>query len=378
MTERSARSPGDLIVIALFAVLLLTPAVLALTGHAGFDTEFLRNNENRLPFVAPPVTTGALATGGWERDAEREIADAFPLRKQLITGFDFAKYVWLHDVTSSMVMRGKDSWLFLGAEEERYLQGAPDDAALRHLADVYASRAAWCKAHGMRYVFVLVPNKSTVYPQYLPPATSRVTPSAADRLLPLLAARGLTAIDVRGALLDLSKTTPVFSRFDTHWNDAGAYVAYRATIASLHDAGVRDTIDFATVRPHMEPGGADLLALSGVAGLAPNPWLLYDFPRHAQEIMVPDYPNDPDLAHFARHASIVANPSLRKAVFFGDSFLEQPRPFFAEDFRRAIFLHHSSVTDQQFDRHVLEAEAPDIVIQELIERSLVFANEFKP
>ena len=70
--ERTARSPGDVVVIAVFSLLLLAPALLALTGHAGFDTEFLLHTERRQPFVAPKPTTGALATAGWERDAERD------------------------------------------------------------------------------------------------------------------------------------------------------------------------------------------------------------------------------------------------------------------------------------------------------------------
>ncbi len=96
--ERTARSPGDIAVIVVFALLLVAPALLALTGHAGFDIAFLEHTEHRRPFVAPPPTTGALATGGWERDAEREIADAFPLRKELIQGYDYAKYTWLGEV----------------------------------------------------------------------------------------------------------------------------------------------------------------------------------------------------------------------------------------------------------------------------------------
>jgi len=375
--ERSARSPGDVAVIAVFALLLLAPALLALTGHAGFDTQFLLHTERRQPFVAPRPTTGALATGGWERDAEREIADAFPLRKQLIQSYDYAKFAWLGDAPRDAVIRGRDGWLFLGAEERTYLTdpNAANDALLTQLADVYAARAAWCAKRGIRYVFLLAPNKSTIYAQELPPGLTRVTPTPADRLLLLLRARGIRTIDPRAALAEASKHGEVYSKGDTHWNDAGAYVAYRATVAALRDAGVRDTIRPATIRAHTEQGGGDLLAMSGVADFVRNPWVHDDFPRRAHDIAAAA--NDPALPAFARRTSVVDDRSLPVAVVFGDSFSEQLAPFLAESFRRMTVLHHLT-NAVQFDRRTVETEHPSIVIQELVERTIPLSAAAAP
>jgi hypothetical protein len=383
MTDPSApvptqRTPGDLAVVALFAVLLLAPALLALTGHAGFDVSFLEKTENRRPFVAPPPTSGALATGGWERDVEREIADAFPLRKQLIAGYDYAKFAWLGDSSSNRVIRGRNGWLFYAGEERDYLDGKPSDADLEHAADAYAQRAAWCGRHGMRYVFVLVPNKSTIYRQYLPAAFRRVVATAADRILPLLRARGVRVVDLRDPVLEASRNGAVYTLGDTHWNDAGVYAGYRAVVAALRDARVRDTIAPASIHPHTGAGPGDLLAMSGVAGVVENRWIRFDFPHRAHDAPAPNDRRDPDAAAFSAQATAVDDPSLPKLVAFGDSFLGQLQPFLDESFRRSVALHHVSVQGTQFDPYVLEAEKPDVVVQELVERSLVFAATFKP
>jgi alginate O-acetyltransferase complex protein AlgJ len=378
--QRTRRTPGDVVVIAVFALLLLAPALLALTGHAGFDTEFLLHTERRQPFVAPRPTTGALATGGWERDAEREIADAFPLRKQLIQSYDYAKFTWLgDDAPRRAVIRGRDGWLFLGAEERTYLTDphAASDAELTQLADLYAARAAWCARRNIRYVFLLAPNKSTVYSQELPPDITRVTPTPADRLLPLLHARGIRTIDPRDALVVASRNGDVYSKGDTHWNDAGAYVAYRATVAALRDTGVRDTIRPATIRAHTEQGSGDLLAMSGVADFVHNPWIHYDYPRRAHEIAVAADAGDPALASFARRTMVVNDRSLPVAVVVGDSFSEQLAPFLAESFRHTTVLHHLT-NAIQFDRRIVEAEHPSIVIQELVERTIPFSAAAPP
>jgi hypothetical protein len=377
--ERTARAPGDVAVIVAFALLLLAPALLALTGHAGFDVAFLQNTEHRRPFVAPPPTSGALATGGWERDAERELADAFPLRKQLIQSYDYAKYAWLGDIRSDAVIRGRDGWLFLGGEERAYLTDRvnPTDAVLAHVADVYAARAAWCKQRGIRYVFVLAPNKSTIYPQYLPPSITRVTPTPADRLIPMLRARGVAVVDVRETLIHAAHSDEVYSKGDTHWNDLGALVAYRSLVKSLRDAGVRDWVPDKSVSAHLTDQDGDLLGMAGITGLVRNEWVKVRIPPQARPIAAPDYPNDPLLPAFDRHAYEVDNPNVRgTAVFFGDSFSQALIPFLADDFRRTVHLTHQTLV--QFDRHVVTAEHPTVVIDEQVERGLVNGAQFTP
>ena len=390
------RSPGNLVVIALFAVLLLAPAVLALTGHAGFDTDFIEHSELRHPFVAPPPSGGALATGGWQRDAEREIADAFPLRRRLIETYDHAKYALLHDVASTHVIKGRDGWLFLGDEERWYLTGEahrPTDADLARLADIYAARSRWCAQHGMTFVYLLVPNKSTVYEDELPAGMQIARPTPADRLLPLLQARRVRFIDVRADLRALASTGggakaagsapgreggELYSRGDTHWNDNGAYATYEAAARALRDAGVRDAVPHDAVRPRIETGDGDLLKLGGIASLVRNRIVRLDFPHRARTVAPPRYPNDAEASAFVSAAYEKDDPTLPAAVVFGDSFTDALAPFLAESFSRMVVLRHANVTDVQFDPHVLEAEKPRVVIQELVERSLVFAPDFKP
>lgn len=384
MTDDTAKSPrprnpGDLVVIALFAVMLLVPAALALAGRAGADADFIYHTEMRTPFVAPPVTTGALATGGWQRDAERQIADEFPLRRQLIESYDLTKYRWLGDIASAHVIRGRDGWLFYGDEERDYEEGTyrPSDAQLARLAALYRARSEWCRERGIAYVFALVPNKSTVYPQFLPGDVRQVTPSPGERLIPLVRARGVRAIDLRSDLRVAAARGEVYSKRETHWNDAGAYVGYRAIVDELHDAGVRDTIAPASLKPRVELEDGDLDRLAGLSSAIRDPVIVYDFPRHAHEIAAPDYAGDPNQGFYIR-AAFTGDPRLPKAMVFGDSFTGALRKFVAEDFSRTVVMQHSIAGAQQFDRVAIERERPRVVIQELIERALVYSDRFDP
>jgi alginate O-acetyltransferase complex protein AlgJ len=374
------RMPGDLVAIAVFALLLLAPAALALTGLGGADRDFIYHSEMREPFVAPPVSRGALATGGWERDLERQIADRFPLRRRLIEAYDVMKYLWLGDVASTHVIRGADGWLFYDDEERDYDDGTydPTDAQLARLAAVYEARARWCAQRGIAYVFALVPNKSTVYANYLPSSVRHVTPSAGERLIPLVRARGVRAIDLRTALVQAAAHGEVYSKGETHWNDAGAYVGYREIVRELRGAGVRDTIAPASLKPRVDLVDGDLDRLAGITSAVHNGVIVYDFPRRAREAPPPAYPNDPIRSAFIPAAYTLADRRLPKAVVFGDSFSIALRGFLAEDFGRTVILQHSIPNALQFDRAAVEAEKPAVVIQELVERALVYSDRFQP
>ena len=374
------RTPGDLVISLLFAAMLLAPAVLALSGHAGFDTAFIEGTELREPFVAPPPTGGALATGGWERDAEREIADAFPLRRALIEAYDRVKYSGLRDIPSTHVIGGREGWIFLGDEERWYFTGLRtlSDQQLESLARLYQARADWCRRRKISYVFLLAPNKSTIYSEYLPSGLARAQPTIADRLLTLLRARGIRVADPRPVLLAGARTkSEAYSKGDTHWNDAGAFAAYRVLLDTIHGAHVRDPLPRGRSIRIVNEGG-DLLKLAGIEGLVDNPVIRIDFAHRAHAAAVPVYPGDAKAGAFDLSADTIDDAALPAAVVFGDSFLDALRPFLAENFRRTVIARRRSVTGQQFDTAVIEAERPDIVIEELAERSLVFGNEFRP
>jgi hypothetical protein len=62
--------------------------------------------------------------------------------------------------------------------------------------------------------------------------------------------------------------------------------------------------------------------------------------------------------------------ALPSVVVFRDSFFTQLVKFVAVHFRRSAFYWQ-----EDFDRAVIEAEQPDLVLQEIVERNL---NELPP
>jgi alginate O-acetyltransferase complex protein AlgJ len=365
----------DIAAVAVFLVMLVGPGVLALAGFARADTAFIETSEQRRVFGAPGVGSGALATGGYERDLERQIADAFPLRTWLVQAYDYPKFAWLGASTTPNVVRGRDGWLFYGAEESQYVTGAwkPSQSELAHIAGVYASRARWCRAHGVAYVFLIAPNKSTIVPGDAPSWYQPAAPTPLDRLLPMLRDAGVTAIDVRAHLRDAAQRGDVYSHGDTHWNDAGAYIAYRALVARLDGAGVRDAVAPAGTRVVSKRG--DLLNFSGVGSRILDRVVVLDFPKRAHTIAVPALAGEASAQGFSLQATAVDAP-LPVAVIFGDSFSNAIVPFLAEDFRLTVGLQEGTAATRQFDPAIVLAAHANVVVQELAERNLVFGASF--
>ncbi len=380
LPDAGPRSPGNIAIAVLFVALLLAPAVLALAGRAGFDAAFIRRTELREPFVAPRPASGALATGGWQRDAERTIADAFPLRTELIASDQVVTYAVLHDLASPQVIVGRDGWLFY-AGDEPYITGRYDmsNAAVSRTADAYAARAGWCADHGIAYVFVLAPNKSTIYPQYLPQGMTVATPALADRFVAALRARRVSVVDVRAAMraaavrAGTGASRLLYSKGDTHWTAAGAYFEYRAVMSVLRADGVRDRIEPRSLRPYVAVRrDADLLRLAGVASIVGDDVLQYRFPARAREVAALRLPGDPALASLQLTALTTGEQSLPNAVIFGDSFSTALRVFLAEDFDDTLVARYADTNSAQFDRRLVTTVKPRVVIQELVERSLPF------
>ncbi|MDB5043868.1 MAG: hypothetical protein JWN27_4594 [Candidatus Eremiobacteraeota bacterium] len=382
LTLRQAQGDNDggkisnTVAIVVFLVMLAVPGALALAGFARVDTAFIETREQRYPFVAPAVSSGALATGGYERDLERQIADAFPLRTPLIEAYDYAEFVWFGESTTPTVVRGRDGWLFYGAEELRYVTGSwkPSDAELAHIANVYAARARWSSAHGVRYVFLIAPNKSTIYSDEAPPWYRPMPPTPLDRLLPILRAAGVTVIDVRAQLRDAARRGEVYSRGDTHWNDAGAYIGYRAVLSALRGAGVRDAV--APTGTHTTARRGDLLDISGVGGRIADSVVIMDYVRRAHPTAASALEREAAAKEFTAQVT-AADAHLPAAVIFGDSFSLGLAPFFAEDFSRmAAFQKSGTSTSPQFDPALVQAARANVVVQELAERNLVFGASF--
>lgn len=100
------------------------------------------------------------------------------------------------------------------------------------VADLKA-RNDWVEANGMKFYFVIAPNKNTVYPDYMPESYTLASYRRYDQFVELLGDAGITAVDLRETMANAIKANPqenLYYKYDTHWNNHAGYHAYRTTM----------------------------------------------------------------------------------------------------------------------------------------------------
>jgi hypothetical protein len=292
--------------------------------------------------------------------------DHFGLRARLIRWHALAMYRVFRQSPSDKVLLGRDGWLFYADDSslEDYRSAVPfTTAELERWRSVMETRQDWLARRGARLVIVLACDKYIIYPEYLPAAYRRQgTAYRVDQLADYLAQHSrLTVVSLRQPLEAGKEADRLYHRTDTHWNDRGAYLGYRAM---LQAAGVEPLPPTAFRPVDRITAGWDLARMMGLDDVIAEQDRALEphTPRRARVVEV-DRP-DP-LWNNGRVVLEVDDPKLPRLVVFRDSFGSALVPLLAENFRRSVFLWQ-----YELDVPALEQERPDVVIWLMTSRRL--------
>jgi hypothetical protein len=279
----------------------------------------------------------------------------------------------LHESTSQLVIDGKDGWLFLGATVsiENYRGLSPlSQTELERWKQVLEIRHNWLAGLGIHYIFVVCPDKHTVYPEYMPDRINRVHPQTRlDQLVQYLKKErsSVDLLDLRPALMDMKKVHLCYQPQETHWNGVGAFAAYQQIAKRLRAwyPGLR-VIDMSECEFYEERNTeTDLLRLQGkgsvttiVDGIRPVKGLEAEFtidPGHRD-----------DQTRRVAHSRLPGAP-VERLLLVHDSFGRHLVHFLAEHARDGLYVW--STNDSLSPQDVLVYK-PDVVIEEIVERQL--------
>ncbi len=309
-------------------------------------------------------------------------ADHFGGREWLSTTYRRIKLA-LGDSPSQDVTFGKDGWLFLGSVKHGYNNynnpmgdarnlDLYSDEELQWVAHYMSTMKKWLNDQGIEYLFVLLPNKHTVYPEFLPDYIQKVNPrSSSDQLVDYI--RGHTdvaLVDVRQLLLENKQAHRLYSRSDTHWNhyasNLAQYEIFKA-IAEYYPKAVKP--QRYPLAPGVNRQAGDLANMIGVHDyeeLAPNPvfkhgCLPVKHPRDAQETEI---------------FSVTCDSAQLKTLIFRDSFFNFLKPYFSRQFKQITYVWGK--LDYEVLKQQLAIEKPDLVIEEMVERKLPYVPDSIP
>lgn len=344
--------------------------LFALGGAAGVVlAPFARTDalpgENRRLGALPPLPRSVEEWDTFPRRFEAFVNDHFGFRAALIHTQTDLSTALLNRLPTDQVVAGTEGWLFYAGEGslalfQRAVELDPD--RLDTWRTQLAGRAEKLGSLGIGYVFAIAPDKHTIYGEYMPgylrPGRN---PSPHDQFMAM--AHGLPVVNLRPALMAGKASHQLYMRDDTHWNARGAYVAYRELMARLGRAPL-DLSDGDFEMRLNGPGDLARMALIDRLEQVPAP-RAQALPCEAREV---ERVNDPS----GRPTLIRTRceGAQGKLVLYRDSFGDALLPFLAASFGEVVAIS-GTPTLSDMERTV-EAERPDFVLEERVERHLRF------
>lgn len=227
------------------------------------------------------------------------------------------------------------------------------------------------KKDKIHFLLVVVPNKHTIYPEYLPADVrqARGRKTRLDQVIQALNNSGVDFIDLRTSLLAEKKRIAylLYSRTDTHWNDLGAFFGYKQIMLHLRRRypGIKQLgINEFSVHAEENGGTGDLAGLLHMTGLLNDISITLTPKLKLSATMLPA-----DRATRAGDAYIgfqTPNHDLPTMVMFRDSFANSLIPFLSEGFSKSIYIKWT--LNNVIDFSDIAREKPKIVILEIVER----------
>ncbi len=187
-----------------------------------------------------------LWTPGWNgarnfiAGLESYYGDHFGFRTQLIRWENAWRQDLFQESSFPTVLVGKNKWLFFSGGdlvENNVYPARFDSRELVEWQTLLEHRRDWLAKQGIRYLFVIAPDKHAIYPEYLPDSLVNVpTQTKLDQFVAYMRANStVEVLDLRPALMQAKKIRPTYLMTDTHWNQYGAFVGYQALIRALSD-----------------------------------------------------------------------------------------------------------------------------------------------
>ena len=356
------------LVVVAFAAVIAAPPVATLLGVDGGDAYA----ENRTLATFPAVSLRWANVRAFLPGLDTWFADHFAFRASLVRWQGITRYFWLGVSPTPLVGIGDHGWLSYlddGGLEDFTNANLLTEAELQNWRTTVVKAKQWCQARSIGYLFIVAPDKSLIYPEYFPRTARRVNRmSRTDQLFTAITDLGV-AVDVRQALMAEKKDVRLFQKTDTHWNQRGAYVAYRAIIdaARLQVPSIpppKALSDFDQVTRQIP--GMDLAGMMGLKRVLGEEDLRL-VPKQPRQYVVVEPKGNIVEAGEGRIVTEIPGSTLPRAVVFRDSFASAPAPFLSEHFSRVVYLWQNN-----FSAVDIEKEHPDIVLQEIVSRHVEY------
>ncbi|OIQ76721.1 hypothetical protein GALL_415930 [mine drainage metagenome] len=362
--------------IALFGIAISLPLLTTFWNGAGGR---FNDVEKRKLAERPPLYWTREGFNKFSADFTKYFDDNFGGREKFIKLHSYIQGAIFGISPAKNAIIGKQGWLFLGDGNvvADYRHTHPfTDGELKLWRDSLVAKRDWLSARGIKYLFVVAPDKHSIYPEFMPDYLNQVrSDSCLDQLLAYLKANSnIQILDLRPALWAEKASVRLYHKTDTHWNERGAFVAYQQIMQRLSqnfpEMQARTLTDFQPVEEIAE--GQDIANMMDLRSVMHEKVLRLE-PKAKPCARAVNFKLSPDFkwpAYPPGHEAYARECNKKKiiAVFFQDSFGTALVPYISEHFKRTTFIW--DYPSYAVMNATVQQEHPDVVIEERVERHL--------
>ncbi len=282
--------------------------------------------------------------------------------------------------SSNDVIVGKQGQLFYSGEIDSYTGKTMSERRLHNTARTLYLMQSFCKNGGAEFRFMCVPNKSTVYSEYMPSGYIKAEVTDHTRLMSLLEKMGVSCVNVREMLFQhKDDEEELYLRDDSHWTNYGAALGFDEMRVSLgHESSER--LAEHEVRCDWQ---GDLAAMLYPAFPQYCEQYYFNIPQSQAHFMKPRQPsmtNDEIMSNITGDSesmdTIIQTLNRKgqgKIYVSRDSFFRALLPYTINTYGSAYITRFRS-----FDLRRLDEEGFDEVVYEAAERNIVKITDEAP
>jgi hypothetical protein len=317
-------------------------------------------------------------------------ADHFGLRRAFVKFYTVSRY-HLGVGLREKVIIGKDGWMYDGSKSSvKVMKNRPlfSEQELQSWGNYLQLQQNRADERGIPYLFVIVPGKSNVYPEFMPAYIKREPDSRTQQLLHYLAVNhpSVQVLDLTPLMLQLKQKHQIYNKQDIHWNLIGAYHSYRAWIDWLNEQGAGFTpreygpedIYYSSHPPDFLTKGIIYYnGLVSMLGLQQDPDFFEEQPLYRNieercaartELFLGPWVNDqrPERATDQLFHADACPGKEKRLLIFRDSFTTLIEPFLSEHFSKSVYI--KATPSVQMYNHFMEQAQPDFIIEQIVEK----------
>jgi Flp pilus assembly protein TadD len=269
----------------------------------------------------------------------------------------------------SQVHEGRNGRLFLGSQDgfdlSRFAKGEVfNEPMLETWRRTISRRAQDLAARGVPYIFLIVPDTPSIYPEDLPGEIGdEVTPPGQVFMDAIGDIEGVTFVYPLKALREAKGGLEIYKKKDSHWTTFGSYVGYQALMQGIGKNAACRRLDATDLQFGFRQSYGDL-------GSAIQPEQSEDvpIPKIGGPAAAVTLQMDGVARQTATESCLEGLGEQCRALFFRDSFMTDLAPYVARSFSHVLTI--GSTTRLMLD--AVDHWGADIVVSEVAERKLGF------